>query len=302
MFKLKRAMGVGFVVLSLLVGSGPLIKLEASEDKPLAKVGDQVLTNEDVAIVVEADPQLRELLRQRPELMDQVKNLVVERWINLTLLYLYAKEKGLDRDPEVRKKLAEIEKYVLAEEVLQREFAGIKPTEEELKEFYQKNKELYREPEGVKVKHILIYVPEKADKKTRDEALAKAKKIRERIKRGERFEDLARKYSDDTASREKGGDLGVLRRGMTVPEFEDKVFALEEGKVSEPIASPYGYHIVKLEKRIPAKTKAFEEVKNQVADDYLKEKERERLSRLMSELKKKYQPEVYLRGEKDASQ
>jgi peptidyl-prolyl cis-trans isomerase C len=143
-------------------------------------------------------------------------------------------------------------------------------------------------------------VPEKADKQTREKALAKAKKVREELRKGAKFEELAKKYSDDTASREKGGDIGVLRKGMTVPEFEKKVFSLKEGSISEPIESPYGYHIVKIEKSVPPKVKSFEEVKDQVQNDYIKEKEREIISKLIEELRNKYKPQVFLEGGRGA--
>jgi len=300
MFNFKRMLALGFTSLSLVVVGGLKNGCLASDEGILAKVGNSTLSASDVRVVMETDPQIKELIRQKPELKGQIERLVVDRWLNITLLYLYAKEKEFDKDPLIQKKLSEMEKYLLAEEVLQKELSNIKPTEEELKKFYEKNKELYTEPEGLKLKHILIYVPEKADKQTREKALAKAKKIREELRKGAKFEELARKYSDDTASREKGGDIGVLRKGMTVPEFEKKVFSLKEGSISEPIESPYGYHIVKVEKRIPPKVKSFEEVKDQVQNDYIKEKEREIISKLIEELRNKYKPQVFLEGGRGA--
>jgi len=296
MFNLKRLFAVGFMSLSLLGVGGLKKDCFAVDEGILAKVGNYTLSKEDVKVVMETDPQIKELITQKPELRGQIEKLVVDRWVNITLLYVYAKEKGLDRDPLVLKKLSEMEKYILAEEVLQRELSTIKPTEEELKKFYDKNKELYTESEGLKLKHILIYVPEKADRQTREKALARAKKIREELRKGAKFEELAKKYSDDTASREKGGDIGIIRRGMTVPEFEKKVFELKEGSISEPIESPFGYHIVKLEKRVPPKVKTFEEVKEKVQNDYIKEKEKERLSKLIKGLRNRYQPQIYFEG------
>ena len=237
MFNFKRMLALGFTSLSLVIVGGLKNGCLASDDGILAKIGNYTLLASDVRVIMETDPQIKELIRQKPELKGQIERLVVDRWLNITLLYLYAKEKGFDKDPLIQKKLSEMEKYLLAEEVLQKELSGIKPTEEELKKFYEKNKELYTEPEGLKLKHILIYVPEKADKQTREKALAKAKKIREELRKGAKFEELAKKYSDDTASREKGGDIGVLRKGMTVPEFEKKVFSLKEGVLAS-LSSP----------------------------------------------------------------
>ncbi len=300
MVNLKKMLALGFTSLSLVMVGGLENGILASDGGILAKVGNYTLSANDVQVVMETDPQIKELIRQKPELRGQIERLVVERWLNITLLYLFAKEKGLDKDPFIQKKLSEMERYLLAEEVLQKQLSTVKPTEEELKKFYEKNMELYTEPEGLKLKHILIYVPEKADKQTKEKALAKAKKIREELRKGAKFEELAKRYSDDTASREKGGDIGVLRKGMTVPEFEQKVFSLKEGSISEPIESPYGYHVVKVEKRIPPKVKPFEELKDQVQNDYIKEKEREIISKLIEELRNKYQPQVFLEGGRGA--
>ncbi len=283
----------GLYLMILWGGLGRIGLAYASQGEVLAEILEQRLTSEDVQILLETDPQIKELIKQKPELKDQIKKLVIDRWLNITLLYLYGKEKGLDKEPAFRKKLTEVEKFMLAEEVLQRELSGLKPSEEELKKFYERNKEFYTQPEKIKVKHILIGVPEEADKTTREKAFTKAKKIRMEILRGAKFEEMAQKYSDDLNSKGKGGDLGIIQRGQTIPEFENKVFALKEGQISEPISSPYGYHIVKVEKKIPAKLKTYEEVKKQVEEDYLKEKEREVLSKLLESLKQKYQPKVY---------
>lgn len=102
---------------------------------------------------------------------------------------------------------------ILAEEYLQKNISKINISEEEIKDYYEKNKAQYKEPEGVKLRHILIYVPKNADKKTEEKALNRAKQIRAQLLKGAKFEELAKIHSDDTASREKGGDLGILREG-----------------------------------------------------------------------------------------
>ncbi|GIV17700.1 MAG: peptidylprolyl isomerase [Armatimonadota bacterium] len=95
--------------------------------------------------------------------------------------------------------------------------------------------------------------------KAEEEAKAKAQKVYEEIKAGKDFAEAAKEYSDDRSNKDKGGDLGAFARGMMVPEFEKAVFALKPGEISEPVKTPYGWHIIKVEKLgkdIPAVEKA----------------------------------------------
>lgn len=95
--------------------------------------------------------------------------------------------------------------------------------------------------------------------KAEEEAKAKAQKVYEEIKAGKDFAEAAKEYSDDRSNKDKGGDLGAFARGMMVPEFEQAAFALKPGEVSEPVKTPYGWHIIKVEKLgkdIPAVEKA----------------------------------------------
>ncbi len=274
-----------------------LLSNQALAEKVIAEVGPYKLYDTELQGLMENDPQIKQILQAKPELKTQVLKSLIERWVNVSLFALAGKDAKLSDDAEVKKKLVDSEKMILAEEYLQRKVSQINFTEAELKDYYEKNKANYREPEGVKVRHILIYVPKDADKKTQEKALNRAKQIRAQLLKGAKFEELAKIHSDDTASREKGGDLGVLRAGETVPEFEKSVFKLKPGEISEPIHSPYGYHIVRVEKKIPPKELTFDEVKARVKEDLMKEKERETFQRLLQELTQKYEPKIYLEKE-----
>jgi parvulin-like peptidyl-prolyl isomerase len=95
--------------------------------------------------------------------------------------------------------------------------------------------------------------------KAEEEAKAKAQKVYEEIKAGKDFAEAAKEYSDDRSNKDKGGDLGAFARGMMVPEFEQAAFALKPGEISEPVKTPYGWHIIQVEKLgkdIPAVEKA----------------------------------------------
>ncbi|MCS7309460.1 MAG: peptidylprolyl isomerase [Armatimonadota bacterium] len=95
--------------------------------------------------------------------------------------------------------------------------------------------------------------------KAEEDAKAKAQKVYEEIKAGKDFAEAAKEYSDDRSNKDRGGDLGAFARGMMVPEFEQAAFALKPGEVSEPVKTPYGWHIIKVERLgrdIPAAEKA----------------------------------------------
>lgn len=122
--------------------------------------------------------------------------------------------------------------------------ADIKVTDEELKEYYDNYK-----PE-IKARHILV-----ADE-------AKAKEVIEKLNSGAKFEDLAKEYSTDTASAANGGDLGWFGAGAMVPAFEEAAYALEVNKISEPVKSDFGYHIIQVTEK--KEKPSFEDMKAEI--------------------------------------
>ncbi len=144
-------------------------------------------------------------------------------------------------------------------------------SDDELKAIYQQNIQQYQVPDRVHAEHILLTTVGKTDaevseiKKTADNILAQAKK-------GANFEDLAKKYSEDPGSKTKGGDLGWLVRGQTVPEFEKAAFSLPKGAISDLIRTQYGFHIIKILDKETAHTKPFEEVKDSIRTPLLLQK------------------------------
>jgi len=141
---------------------------------------------------------------------------------------------------------------------------GANVTDQEVKAYYQDHKDKYEVKERRRARHILLKIPRNADKKKIEEVRKKAEKIYERIKKGEVFARLASKYSEDPGSAKKGGDLGFFSRGMLIKPFENAVFSMKVGEVSRPIRSPFGWHIIKLEKVEPARLKSLAEVKKSI--------------------------------------
>jgi peptidyl-prolyl cis-trans isomerase SurA len=117
-------------------------------------------------------------------------------------------------------------------------------------------------PGTVDASHILIGLNPGASAESRKEAKNKISAIFERLTNGESFEELAKKFSEDKNSAKKGGNLGVFGSGKMVESFENQTFALNEGEFSKPFLTDYGFHIVKLNKRIPVQSLA--EVKGDI--------------------------------------
>ena len=135
-----------------------------------------------------------------------------------------------------------------------------KISDAELQREYSENIDSYRQPERVQVRHILI----KTQGKPKEEApklKAKAEDILKRLQKGGDFAELAKKNSEDPGSAEKGGELGWIVRGQTVPNFEKAAFSLKPGELSGVIETEYGYHILQVENRQAAHTQSFDEVK-----------------------------------------
>ncbi|OQW53027.1 MAG: hypothetical protein A4S09_07970 [Proteobacteria bacterium SG_bin7] len=133
----------------------------------------------------------------------------------------------------------------------------------EISDYYSQNSNDYNKDEEVRARHILVKA-EKGNKKAEEEALKKIKDIAAEVKTKD-FGDLAQKYSDDPGSKAKKGDLGFFGRGRMVPEFDEAAFSLPVNKISEPVKTDYGYHLIQvMEKKSKAST-PLEKVKVEIA-------------------------------------
>ncbi len=143
-------------------------------------------------------------------------------------------------------------------------------TDQQLRQQYQDNIDSYRTPDRVRVRHILI----KTQGKSKEEAAklkAKAEDVLKQLQHGADFAELAKKYSDDTGTAVKGGELGWITKGQTVPNFEKTAFSQKPGETSGLIETEYGFHIIQTEEKQAAHTQTFDEVKPQLLLDAKKE-------------------------------
>ncbi len=138
-----------------------------------------------------------------------------------------------------------------------------------LKAQYADQKSHYVTPGQRLVSHILISVGQNADAAAQKKALAKAEKVEAELKQGKSFADLAKQYSDDLGSKNQGGDLGWIGKGVTDPAFESALFSMKKGDISAPVKTSEGYHIIWLRDVRPEKIRSFDEVKGELEKKYL---------------------------------
>ena len=169
----------------------------------------------------------------------------------------YEKNKATYQVPEKR-----VVRYGLVDIIKMRQ--NVQVSDDELKAMYQKNIQDYAVPNRVHVEHILFMTVGKTDAEVA-EIKKKAEDVLKQAKSGANFEDLAKKYSEDPGgSKEKGGDIGWIVQGQTVPEFEKVAFSLPKGAISDLVKTQYGFHIIKIIDKETAHTKPFDEVKDSI--------------------------------------
>ncbi len=166
----------------------------------------------------------------------------------------YEKDKSKYQVPERR-----VARYALVDVNQIRQ--NVHVSDDMLKLQYQSNIQQYQVPNRVHPQHILLMTVGKTDAEV-EEIRKKAEDVLKQAKKGGKFEDLAKKYSEDPGSKEKGGDLGWITQGQTVPEFEKTAFSLNPGQISDLVKTQYGFHIIKVLEKETAHTKPFEEVRD----------------------------------------
>jgi Parvulin-like peptidyl-prolyl isomerase len=133
------------------------------------------------------------------------------------------------------------------------------PTQQQIQQYYQAHQSEYSVPEQARSRHILITAAPGADAKTDAAAKAKAESVLKQLQSGAKWDDLAKKFSDDPGSKSTGGELGFAQRGKMVPEFDRAIFTQKIGDIAI-VKSQFGYHVVQVEERTTAHTQSLAEV------------------------------------------
>jgi len=227
-------------------------------DKVVLSVNDIKITAKQFNELVDSLPEQYRNNARGPGRRDFAQNLA-----KVLVLADEGKTRKIDQTPEFKLQEQIQTANLLAGKTFSQLAEGLKVDEGEIRAYYDAHKQDY---EQVHARHILIRAagspaPAEAGKKelTDAEALAKSQEIRNKLAAGGDFAALAAQESDDTGSKDKGGDLNFFKHGQMVPAFDQAAFSLKVGEISEPVKTQFGYHIIKVEAR-----KAYEDAKADV--------------------------------------
>jgi peptidyl-prolyl cis-trans isomerase C len=168
-----------------------------------------------------------------------------------------------------------------------------KPTQKEISKFYNENRDKFVIPESVHVRHILVMTKKDDDEKMKAQKKEKIENLRKQLLKGDDFAEIARKNSDDNSSKAAGGDLNFIRKGQTVKAFEDAAFSQEKNAIGPVIKTEYGYHVIQVLERKPAKTMALEEVKDRLSAYLEQQKQLKAFGAILQKLKENAKIVVY---------
>jgi len=238
----------------------------------LASFGEQTITL----------GQFNQLWEQIPENYKSqlTKSNVLDQMISEKLLIQEAKNIGLEKDKDVLEQIKKISEQILVQAFLQKEILDkIQVNDGEVEEYYKKNQDKFTEKEQVHLFNILVETEEKAQE------------ILTELKTGKDFSEIAKENSIGPSA-SQGGDLGYLSKGTIIPEIEDIVFALEVGELSQVVKTNFGFHVLKITDKKPERVKTLEEVKEDIRQTLLSDKQKEAFDNLIEELKSKVEIQI----------
>ena len=247
--------GILAVALTLLLASAPPLRAQ-DKDPLLAKVNGTEIRQSDVTAAEEEAGQLP------PMSPDAKRDYLVQFLTDVILVSKAADAKKMGDGPDFKRKLAFARNKLLMESLLTSVAKGAL-TDEAMHKVYDEAVKQMGEEKEVHARHILIRAVPGEDKASK-EAEDKIKEIIARLKKGEDFIKVAGELTEDPSGKANGGDLGFFSKEQMVPEFSDIAFKLENGQISEPVKTQFGWHVIKVEEKRVKPTPKFEEVKPQL--------------------------------------
>ena len=269
----------------VLIMSGLASPVFAQDPKVVARIGNKIITVADFnKILTYYDAEQRAQIEKNP----QAKPTILWQTVQGLVIAGLAREKGFDKRPEIKGQLEMITNNFLAFQYLQKEvISKVKVTEKDAKAYYDKNPDLFKSPEQVKARHILIQVPKEASDEDKKKQKEKADEVLKKVKAGEDFTKLAAETSDDPGTKSKGGELGFFSKGSMVPAFEQVAFSLKPGEVSELVETEFGFHVIKVDEKKEAVSEPFETIKEKVTKQVLREKQEAKVTEFVEQALKK---------------
>jgi parvulin-like peptidyl-prolyl isomerase len=233
--------------------------------------GDEI-TKQDIAMVLQ-DPRI-----EFEKLPDTAKKQVIEQIVNRKLIAKNALKTGIDKDPQYVEAISGIKEDLALQVWQKNEVDKLKFTEQDKKDFYERNKEKFVMPEILEARHILV--------KTEAEAKAIINELDKAAKKEDKFAELAKTKSADATSK-NGGYLGKVPADKLVPEFTAGAKALAKNTYSKtPVKSEFGYHVIFLKDKSDAKALTYPEVEGKINQILIGNAFSKRVKEVTDELKK----------------
>jgi peptidyl-prolyl cis-trans isomerase C len=248
---LGTALGFAPVVALAQDAAAPAAAAPAAPETVVATIGDQTITEADLAFAAE---DLQQELQQVPP--EERRAFLVTVLIDMKVMAKAAKAAGMADTDLFKRRLQYLEERSLRRDYFTQKVATA-VTEESVKAAYDQLVKDFKPVEEVHARHILVA--------TEDEAKA----IKAELDGGKPFEVLAMEKTTDPSGKQNGGDLGFFSKGMMVPEFEAVAFTLEPGKISDPVQSQFGWHIIKVEEKRMSSPPPIEQVQQQLGQQVM---------------------------------
>ena len=285
----------------------------------VARVNGEPIYQDRLEPQVQAElHRFRKFANKKPpeDLLKRLNEKALWRVIAVELLYQASRNLDIpDIDQRISKKMEEMKhrhasglkdmsdeqiresirrQIYVHEYLVANDLADPKIPEEEIRAYYEKNKQSFASSGSYRARHILRTVSPDAKPEEREEARRQIEEARRQILNGRSFAEVAKEYSQcNTAS--AGGDLGPREKGFMPPEFEKVAFSIEIGKLSDVIETKFGYHILEVMERTPEGTvPSYEDTRDFITKFLQKERSREKIEHHVQQLKEKAKIEVYL--------
>lgn len=249
----------------------------------LVTVNGKAITSDEVneALMQATQGRFQSLPEDKQQ---QLGQRILQEMVMQEVVYNDAKKQGIDKSKEFKEELAKVTEQIkkrLAVQLWQKKVADkVTVTDKEIKEYYDKNKAEFQEKERVHAYHILVKTEDEAKKLISEMKFLKGADLESK------FFDLA-KANSTGPSAPKGGDLGTFAQGQMVPAFDKAVFSMDIGTITtDPVKSEFGYHIIYLKDKKPARTLSLDEVKSFIEQRLKMDKFKTVVQAKMQELEK----------------
>lgn len=245
---------------------------KAQDGKVLATIDNDKITLEEFNKELDKIPMnMKMLVATQSGKKNYLDRLIVKK-----LLLKEATKEKIESEKDFQAKLTDIREQLVIESLLKKKLSvDSKLTDEDLKKYYDTNKDTFKKEKEINTRHILL--------KTEEEA----KQVQGKLVKGEDFAELARQYSIDPNAKTTGGDIGFHPKGTLLPEYEAAAFKLSKvGQMSGIVKTQFGFHIIRLEGTRPPSYVPFEEVKDFIRQKIAQEKQKEILEKYLEDLKK----------------